>query len=103
MMEGLTKEVRASDPRNHGVGVIRRLYQEQARHKMYRMVIFRPPPVFFIYLKDLDGKVKRELTKCDKDSRDFVLRQAAERIFEQVDSRYFLLSVKPYLKVKLAI
>jgi hypothetical protein len=90
-----------NDSKNHDPGVIRRSYEEQARYKMYRMAMYKPPPVFVIYIKDLDEKVKRELAKHDKESRDFVLNQAAERILEQVDSRYFLLSAKQFLKVRL--
>ena len=82
-------------------GIIRRKYEQQARYKMYRMVIYRPSPSFIIYLKDLDGKVKQELAKCDKQTKDDVLKQAVERIFEAVDNRYFLLSAKPFLKVRL--
>src|SRR5918996_1583544 len=89
------------DSRNRGPGVLRRIYEEQARYKMYRMVVYRPPPVFIIHLKDLDEKVKRELAKRDKDIIDFILKQAVERIFDQVDSRYFLLSAKQYLNVRL--
>jgi hypothetical protein len=89
------------DSKNCGQGVIRRLYEEQARYKMYRMPVFRPPPHFIIHLKDLDEKVKQELAKRDKESRSFILGQAAERVFEQVDSDYFLLSAKQFLKVKL--
>jgi hypothetical protein len=86
---------------NNGLGVLRRIYEEQARYKMYRMPIYRPPPSFVIHLKDLDEKVKRELAKRDKQSRDLILKQAAERIFEQADSRYFLLSAKPFLNVRI--
>jgi hypothetical protein len=82
-------------------GSIRRIYQEQARYKMYRMVVFRPPPTFIIYLKDLDERVRRELAKEDKTTRNDILKQVAERILEQVNSRYFLLSAKPFLKVRL--
>jgi hypothetical protein len=81
-------------------GIIRRKYEEQARKKMYWMVI-PPHTAFIINLKDLDGKVKRELAKRHKELRDFIIKQAAEKIFEQVDSRHFLLSAKQYLKVRL--
>lgn len=78
----------------------RRKYEEQARKNMYWMVM--PPHVaFVINLKDLDGKVKRELAKRHKELRDFIIKQAVEKIFEQVDERYFLLSAKQYLKVEL--
>jgi hypothetical protein len=89
------------DPRNQFAGVLRRPYEEQARYKMYRMVVFRPPPVFVIHLKDLDERVRRELAKEDKTTRNDILKRVAERILEQVNSRYFLLSAKPFLKVRL--
>jgi hypothetical protein len=101
MLDGLTKEVRARDPKNHGRGVIRRLYEEQARYKMYRMPIFQPPPTFVIHLKHIDDKVKEVLTKEDRLTMDFILEQAAERIFEHVDRRNYLLSTKRHFKVKL--
>jgi hypothetical protein len=45
---------------------------------MYRIPVFRPPPVFVV-------------------SKDFVMKEAIGRICEQVDKRFFLLSVKPLL------
>jgi hypothetical protein len=94
-------KVEADNRCNSGNGVLRRTYEEQARYKMYRMVVFRPPPTFIIYLKDLDERVKRELAKRDKETKDFILKQAAERILEMVDSRYFLLSAKQFLNVRM--
>src|SRR5215204_556573 len=82
-------------------GTIRRIYQEQARYKLYRMSVFRPPPVFVIHLKDLDERVRRQLAKEDKTTRKYILEKAAERIFETVNRRYFLLSGLPFLKVRI--
>ena len=95
-----------SDPRdveevhrcNTGTGVLRRFYEEQARYKMYRIPVFRPPPVFVVYLKHLDEGLKKELSNLDRESKDLVMKEAISRIFEQVDKRFFLLSVKPLLK-----
>jgi hypothetical protein len=101
MTDGLTKEVRAYDSKNQGSGVIRRLYEEQARYKMPRMPVFRPPPTFVVHLKHLDDKIRQELASEDKTSRDFILREAVGRIFEQVNERYYLLSAKRFLKVRL--
>ena len=98
MLDGLTRDVRMQDIKNLGRGVIRRLYEAQARYKMYRMSIFQPPPTFVVYLKHLDDRVKQELKSLDRETKDFVMREAIGRIFEQVDSRYFLLSVKPLLR-----
>jgi hypothetical protein len=86
---------------NIGTGVLRRLYEEQARYKMYRIPVFRPPHIFIVYLKHLDDRLKKELANLDKESKDFVMREAIGRIYEQVDKHFFLLSVKPLLKWRL--
>jgi hypothetical protein len=83
---------------NTCTGVLRRFYEEQARYKMYRIPVFRPPPDFVVYLKHLDEGLKRELSNLDRESKDFVVREAISRTFEQVDKRFFLLHVKPLLK-----
>ena len=54
-----------------------------------------------IYLKHLDDSLKQELSNLDRKTRDFVMKEAIGRIFEQVDSRFFLLSVKPLLQWRL--
>jgi hypothetical protein len=82
-------------------GVLRRLYEEQARYKMYRIPVFSPPPVFVVYLKHLDNRLKKELAILDRETKDFVMKEAIGRICEQVDKRFFLLSVKPLLKWRL--
>ena len=86
---------------NNGNGVSRRLYEQQAIYKMYRMPIYRPPPVFVVHLKHLDYRLKQELAKLDKWSKDYVMKEAIGRVCEQVDKRFFLLSVKSLLKWKL--
>lgn len=83
---------------NTGTDVLRRFYEEQARYKMYRIPVFCPPPVFVVYLKHLDEGLKKELSNLDRESKDLVMKEAISRIFEQVDKRFFLLSVKPLLK-----
>jgi hypothetical protein len=86
---------------NTGTGVLRRLYEEQARYKMYRIPVFRPPPIFVIYLKHLNDRLKRELANLDRESRDYVVKEVIGRIFELVDKRFFMLNVKPLLKWRL--
>jgi hypothetical protein len=98
MLGGLEREARKQDLRNLGRGVLRRLYEEQARYKMYRIPVFRPPPVFVIYLKHLNNRVKQELSGLDWETKDFVMREAIGRVFEQVDGPFFLLSVKSLLQ-----
>ena len=101
MMNGLTTEVRKLDLKNLGRGVRRRLYEEQARYKMYRIPIFRPPPIFVVHLKHLDDRLKQELSTLHSENKDDVMKEAIGRIFEQIDKRFFLLSVKPLLQWRL--
>jgi hypothetical protein len=86
---------------NNGNGVLRRLYEQQAIYKMYRMPIYRPPPVFVVYLKHLDYRLKQEIAKLDKWSKDYVMKEAIGRIFKHVDRRFYFLSAKPLLEWRL--
>jgi hypothetical protein len=82
---------------NNGTGIPRRLYEEQAKYKMYRIPVFRPAPVFVVYLKHLDDRLKQELSDLDRKTKDYVMKEAIGRIFEQIDRPFLLLSVKPLL------
>jgi hypothetical protein len=86
---------------NNGNGVSRRLYEQQAIYKMYRMPIYRPPPVFVVHLKHLDYRLKQELAKLDKWSKDYVMKEAIGRIYEHVDRSFYFLSAKPLLEWRL--
>jgi hypothetical protein len=86
---------------NNGTGIPRRLYEEQAKYKTYRIPVFRPPPVFVVYLKHLDDRLKRELSSLDRKTKDFVMKEAIGRIFEQIDGPFFLLSAKRLLRWRL--
>lgn len=95
------KWVKEANRCNNGNGVLRRLYEQQAIYKMYRMPIYRPPPVFVVYLKHLDDRLKQELAKLDKWSKDYVMKEAIGRIFEHIDRRFYFLSAKPLLDWRL--
>jgi hypothetical protein len=95
------KWVEEANRRNNGNGVLRRLYEQQAIYKMYRIPIYRPPPVFIVHLKHLDDRLKQELAKLDKWSKDYVMKEAIGKIFEHVDRRFYYLSAKPLLDWRL--
>jgi hypothetical protein len=78
--------------------LLRSLYEAQAKYKIYRVPVFRPPPAFVIHLKHLDYHLKKELASLDKETLDYVMKEAVGRICEVIDKRYFLLSVKPLLR-----
>ena len=88
------KRAEEDDRFNSGNGLMRRSYEEQARFKMYRISIFRPPPIFVIQLKHLNETLKKELADLDKETKNFAIKEAIERIYERVDRRFFLLSIK---------
>ena len=78
-----------------------RLYEEQARYKMYRVPIFHPPPVFVVHLKHLDDRLKQELSSLHRENKDDVMKEAIDRICEGIDKRFYLQSVRSLLKWRL--
>jgi hypothetical protein len=91
-----SKDSRLEDPR-----VLRRIYEEQARYKMYRVPIFRPSPVFVVHLKHLDDRLKQELSSLHRENKDFVMKEAIGRMCEGIDKCFYLQSVRPLLKWRL--
>jgi hypothetical protein len=82
-------------------GIIRRKYEEQIRKEMYWSPIPPHNATIVISAKDLDDKIKRELLSYDKTSRESILKEVIGMICEQVDSKFYLLSAKQFLKVRL--
>ena len=78
-------------------------YEKQARNLIYRIPVYEPTPFFNIKISDLNQQVKRELDDRwnYKLEIDYILKEAVGRIFKNIDERYFLLSVKRLLKVRL--
>ncbi len=75
-----------------------RKYQQQAENLIYRIPIHKPTPTFYVEFHDLSYKVKQELHGLDKKTLDKVMKEAIGRIFETINERYFLLSVKKLLR-----
>jgi hypothetical protein len=63
-----------------------RKYYNQAFH-MLKVGAFKPIPSFLIYLTDFDNdpRLLKELHDLDKETLTFVLLQAVERIFEDLN------------------
>lgn len=59
-----------------------------------------PVPFFIINLSDLTQELRKELSGLDIQTRQFVLKQAVGRIFEDVNSDLFHNSISRVLKVK---
>jgi hypothetical protein len=78
-------------------------YERQASELIYKIPIYKPTPIFEIKISDLNDQVKKELNYRwnYKPNIDYILKEAVSRIFANLNERYFLLSVKPLLKVRL--
>lgn len=76
-------------------------YREQAKYLMYKIPVYQPSPSFIVNVVDLTDKLKSELENLDYQSLNDVMKEAIGRIFESINQRYYLLSVKKSLKWKL--
>ena len=81
------------------------LYHKQAYALIYLVPIERPTPVFEIKISDLNEDIQNELdSRWDrKEELDHILREAVGKIFRTINERYFLLSVKRLLRVRLIL
>lgn len=98
-----TQEV-VTNQENGSKQITVRKYYRQARDLMKWIPIAKPIPPFIIYISDLTLQVKTELDKLALSSPDdlsYILRQAAGRIFENLDFNYYHLSIARSLKVRL--
>jgi hypothetical protein len=70
---------------------------------MYRIPVHKPTPFVEIKISDLNEQVRKELDDRwgYKREIDYILKEAVCRIFANIDERYFLLSVKRLLQVRL--
>lgn len=75
-----------------------RKYQEQVENLIYRIPVYKPTPVFYVEKRDLSYKIKSELRSLNDKSLDKVMKEAIGKIFENINERYFLLSVKKLLR-----
>jgi hypothetical protein len=77
-----------------------RKYYDQA-YKMLKIGAFRPAPPYIISLRDLTPKMIKELYSLDIDRREYALKQAVGRIFEDLNCDIYHNSVSRVLKVQL--
>ena len=78
-----------------------RKYYDQARYLQYRVGIYKPTPIFQVYLSDLSPRMVKELHNIDSRDREFILKQTVGRIFEDLNSEQYHNSVSRVLRVKL--
>ena len=86
-------------------------YEKRAKWLIRRISIYRPPPEFIIYRKDLSKRILEELERLlisSPETLDYVVKRAIEMIFMGLDeveepifnNRYYLWSIKPYNLLK---
>jgi hypothetical protein len=77
-----------------------RKYYNRAYHFL-KIGVFKPVPGFVVNLSDLTPKLIEELYQLDDYDRNYVLKQATGRIFEDVNFELYHNSVSNVLKVRL--
>jgi hypothetical protein len=75
-------------------------YSQHAYELLPRIPVAKPTPTFIIYLSDLSPKLLQELKDSGKEERRYVVMQAIGRIFENINSRLYHLSIAQKLKVE---
>jgi len=77
-----------------------RKYYNQV-HNLLKIGAFKPVPHFPVSVSDLWPPMLKELRVLDKRDRNFVLKQAVGRIFEDVNSKLYHSSISRVLEVRL--
>jgi hypothetical protein len=93
-----TKEISESEHKERIIFGDRKYYNQA--FDLLRIGAFKPVPFFIINLSDLTERLRKELSDLDKQTRQYVLKQAVGRIFEDVDFDLFHNSISRVLKVK---
>ena len=98
-------QVKEQIEKHNGEIITLRKYYHQAKRLMGLIPIARPPPIFIIFYLDLTPKLRNEIESI-RDSPivlRYILNQAVGRIFENLDFRYYHLSLARNLRVKLSL
>ena len=94
-------QVREQIAKENGEKITVRKYYHQAKSLMRLIPIARPPPVFIISNSDLTPRLRIEIESI-RDSPitlRYVLTQSIGRIFENLDFRYYHLSLARNLRI----
>jgi hypothetical protein len=75
-------------------------YSQQAYELLPRIPVAKPTPTFIINTSDLTPRLLQELKDSSKEERKYVVMQAVGRIFENINSLLYHLSIAQKLKVE---
>jgi hypothetical protein len=80
-----------------------RKYPRRARELCKRIPVARPPPEYIVEKSDLNEKLRTELVEeiTSEEARQHILKEAVGRIFENLNSQEYHLSIARNLKVRL--
>jgi hypothetical protein len=78
-----------------------RKYYRQARELLKWIPIAGADSPFIIYLSDLTPQIKQEFNGLTLTTVRYILKEAAGRLFENLDFNYYHLSIARNLKVRL--
>jgi hypothetical protein len=76
-------------------------YYNQAFRLLNWISIANPTPEFIINVSDLTPRIVTELKALGNETYNYVIRQAVGRIFENIDSKQYHISIARKLKVRL--
>ena len=95
-----TIEIVTIEENNRSIPV--RKYYRQARELMKWIPIARPSPDFVINICDLTPKVRKEIVSIHgyHETLQYVITQAVGRVFENLDFKYYHLSIAKNLTVR---
>ena len=85
---------------NQGQTLEVRKYPQQANDLLPLIPVAKPTPIFVISLVDLTPKLLQELKESTKEEKRYVVMKAVGRIFENINSRLYYLSIARKLKVE---
>jgi hypothetical protein len=77
-------------------------YYHQAMH-FFKIGAFDSKMIhpYLISMQDLNPSILRELAELDHDDRNFVLKQAVGKLFEDINSKLYHISISKLLEVEL--
>lgn len=64
-------------------------YLDQAGWMLYHINVFKPPPVFIIYDKDIPQDVRSKFEEIGEDAINDIITDVVRRILESIDFHYF--------------
>jgi hypothetical protein len=82
------------DEKTHAIHFTHKYY-EQAEFVLYRINLYKPPPVFIINTSDLTSKLQNELEQLYKscpNTFDRLVTEAVQEILESINQRYYHIS-----------